>query len=264
MLNFFTNNSFFKLMHKQPRYSMSWFKLAFLFKRNWLNNNEKGESRIPKKIHLVWLGSETPAEAIELLERWKEIHPDWVIKIWTDKDAEEFKMRNYTVFKNLKNYGAKSDIFRYEILYREGGLYIDTDFECVKSMNDFLHLNLFCGTGWVKKVEVINAIFGCEPKHPFLGQLIENIAKSNIDESSFDKILDSTGPRFFTKNLLDYTKKNKHEKIVIFPTEFFYAFPPKLRHEIRNYDIDARKKVLSFVKENTYCMHLWRTSWQKK
>ena len=33
--------------------------------------------------------------------------------------------------------GEKSDIFRYEILYRFGGVYVDTDFECIKPFECF-------------------------------------------------------------------------------------------------------------------------------
>ena len=36
------------------------------------------------------------------------------------------------MYYSEKNIGARADILRMEILYREGGLYIDTDFECLQ------------------------------------------------------------------------------------------------------------------------------------
>src|SRR3990172_949884 len=39
--------------------------------------------KIPKIIHLVWLGSaEFPKKSRENLKKWRELHPDWAIKFW--------------------------------------------------------------------------------------------------------------------------------------------------------------------------------------
>ena len=43
-------------------------------------------------------------------------------------------MRNKLAFSLAKNLGMKSDILRYEILMKYGGIYVDTDYECLKNI----------------------------------------------------------------------------------------------------------------------------------
>ena len=59
-------------------------------------------------------------------ETWMQNHPGWEFRLWTDADIEAFGLTNKRLYDETPNYGAKSDIARYEILYRIGGLYVDT------------------------------------------------------------------------------------------------------------------------------------------
>jgi mannosyltransferase OCH1-like enzyme len=43
-------------------------------------------------------------------------------------------------FDRASNFGEKSDIWRYEILFRLGGVYVDTDFECVRPFDSLLEV----------------------------------------------------------------------------------------------------------------------------
>ena len=61
---------------------------------------------------------------------------DFTVEIWTDEDAENFPMKNRDIFEKATNLGMKSDIFRYEILYQQGGVYLDTDFFCLQPLDD--------------------------------------------------------------------------------------------------------------------------------
>ena len=45
-------------------------------------------------------------------------------------------MKNKKAFLSAHNYGMKSDILRYEILHTYGGVYIDTDYECVRNIGE--------------------------------------------------------------------------------------------------------------------------------
>jgi mannosyltransferase OCH1-like enzyme len=47
---------------------------------------------------------------------------------------------------NASNLGLKSDLVRYEVLYLFGGIYIDIDYECIKSLETLdLNCNFFAG-----------------------------------------------------------------------------------------------------------------------
>jgi mannosyltransferase OCH1-like enzyme len=221
----------------------------------------KAEIYIPKKIHQVWLGGNFPDKYKRIRDSWMSKNPDWKYKLWTDGDIDSFGLENIESFNKINNLGSKSDIFRYEILYRYGGLYIDTDFECLKSFNDFTYLNLFSGTGHVNEPEVFNGLIACKPKHQLIRKLIDDI--SVISTNNFDQILALTGPQYFSKKLFEYIKENPEEPIVVFPTTFFYPFPAVHRHLVREDNQQSHDLVSRFYTNNSYCVHLWYTSWQK-
>lgn len=232
-----------------------WEKIIFNYNKHWINR--EGEQKIPKKIHQIWFGSELPDRYKKLSESFIKKNPEWEYKLWTDKDVNGFGMKNYNIFKKLNNLGSKSDIFRYEVLDRFGGVYFDTDFICVKPLDDFLHLDFFSATGHVDMPEVFNGMIGSKPNHPMLKELIEGLANINIDYVDYETIMNITGPKFFSKIFFNYLEKS-NEKIIMFPTKFFYSFPAVNRF---NYDMNF---VKSFLVDESYCVHLWDTSWQKK
>jgi mannosyltransferase OCH1-like enzyme len=217
---------------------------------------------IPKLIHQVWLGGSLPEKYLNLVHSWQELHPDWTYKLWTDDDINSFELFNRKLFDAMDNLGAKSDIFRYEIIYRYGGLYVDTDFQCVRSFNDFLHLNFFSGGGPAKVPHTFNGLFGAKPYHPILKTIIDVLSKTKLaKEDDFTQIMKLTGPDFFSKVVLDHI--SKYEKIVVFPENFFYPFPMELRFDKAVRDVTDLSVSLSYVKENTYAVHLWHTAWQE-
>ena len=150
-------------------------------------SNRPNTTSIPKIIHQIWLGSPKPStsEYMSWFQSWIALHPDWEIKWWHDKDVEEMIQQNEFInveaYKAAQNYGEKSDILRYELLYKYGGLYVDTDMECVASF-DTLHLNDICSfyAGWSNTgtIELNNGIFGAAPNHLILKSMIDAIRNS--------------------------------------------------------------------------------------
>lgn len=210
---------------------------------------------IPPLIHMVWLGSPLPERCKEMLESWKKFHPTWMVKLWTDADVEAFKLENLRAFKAAKNYGEKSDIWRYEILYRFGGLYVDTDFECLRPF-DQIHKSceLFAGIAYTTNPLLYNGMIGVVPRHPIIRMCIDTIKRGPGDQNN-DKIMQRTGPDHFTRcfNALAHAYIGK---IVPFPPTFFYSFPNNQRWEKNHKKI---KKL--WVKPESMALHYWATSW---
>lgn len=236
-----------------------WLLLDNNFQKYYIEQKGDKINKIPKKIHQIWLGGELPAKYSRITKTWQEKNPDWEYKLWTDKDVEDFKLLNKTQFDSTTNFGSKADILRYEILYREGGIYIDTDFECLKSFDDLLYLEFFTGTGHIFEPEVFNGLIACAPGHPIIEILMNNIS---TNDNSYENIIQATGPKYFSKIFFNYILSNP-ENIVVFPTNYFYPFPAIHRHMVRNDNDTSRKFVYSFNKNCSYCTHLWYTSWQK-
>jgi hypothetical protein len=215
---------------------------------------------IPRKLHMIWLGGKIPFKYIRLIAQWKKYHPDWDFKLWGDDDIGEFGMINKVAFDAVENLGAKSDIFRYEILYRHGGLYVDTDFECLKPFDDLLYLDFFAG-GRSSIPCVANGLMGCKPNNMFM-ELIINAIHNRIFSVKVNiiDVLRTTGAYFITDIYLDYIRKT-NDKTVLFPDSFFYPMPNSFRYEIRNNTIEDGVRIKSYIKPNSYCVHLWYTSW---
>ena len=86
---------------------------------------------IPKKIHQVWLGDkEIPEQFLKWSKEWKEKNPDFEYKLWTSNDFGENKFVKEAL--KLNDYRFVSDWVRSNILYNEGGVYIDVDIKPYK------------------------------------------------------------------------------------------------------------------------------------
>jgi mannosyltransferase OCH1-like enzyme len=239
-----------------------------LYNKNYLQfivQGPRGNSspKIPKRIHQIWLGSKFPKSYRCFVDEWIRYHPKWEFYLWTEKEARQLSMANRKLFESSKNLGTKADILRYEILYKYGGLYVDTDFLCIKPFDDLLSLDFFCGNGHLEKALMFNGLIACREKHPIIKRAIDSLAVLDIDskENCYDSILDATGPDFLSRMFFSEEDRGRS---VVFPTTFFYPFPATLRFQIRGkFTNKIRENVVRYAQTETYCIHLWYTSWQR-
>lgn len=125
---------------------------CYLFPMMCISNFKKPQ--IPKVIHYMWLGGkEIPDSLKKCIESWQKFCPDYKIKKWDE--------RNYNIEKNIYmknayetgNYGFVPDYARLDILHEQGGIYMDTDIELIKPLDDLLCQDSFCG---VEKWQTLN------------------------------------------------------------------------------------------------------------
>lgn len=104
------------------------------------------KNMIPKVIHYCWFGRNTlPQYAKNCIESWKRYCPDYEIKEWNESN---FPMDCCTYVQEAykaKKWAFVSDYARFWILYREGGVYFDTDVELMKSIDDLIVKGPFMG-----------------------------------------------------------------------------------------------------------------------
>ena len=215
------------------------------------------EYLIPKIIHFVWLGSPLPSGSQKLVDTWKQFHPEWIVKVWNDEDVKSFNLENQQAYDAAKNYGEKSDIFRYEMLYRHGGVYVDTDFECLKPFDE-LHRSCGFYTG-IQACNscVLNGMIGSRPGHPILKACIDNISPGPGDQD-YERIMTYTGPYHFTKMILSYLESENPEKIVCLPPSMLYPFPGAERFKMTDQEKIKRK----YVRKESLAIHYWWSSWK--
>lgn len=101
---------------------------------------------IPKIIHYCWFGrGQMPELARKCIESWKKYLPEYEIKEWNE-DNFDLDMYPYTreAYDNRK-FAFVTDVVRLYALYNEGGIYMDTDVEVLKPLDEFLHHHAFSG-----------------------------------------------------------------------------------------------------------------------
>ncbi len=211
---------------------------------------------IPKIIHQIWIGGPVPDRFVKLMETWKELHPSWEYKLWTDADLQDFPFLDRRAFDRAINIGAKADILRYDILFHFGGVYVDCDFECVKPLDPFIYAHEFF-VGIAGFDYVGNAIIGASK-----GLLIFKKLATLINSWDDNQLKDPwvhTGPLTFTRQVYSYIKE-RPSKRAVYPTKFFHPFPNIYRHHYWSGHVE-RSFIESFFIPETFAVHHWAESW---
>jgi mannosyltransferase OCH1-like enzyme len=236
-----------------------WQLLAELYDKNYqpsITSNLDDYTythKIPKRIHQIWLGSEFPEGYKEWADSWKQLNPDYEYRLWTDADVDELKLPNLKAYKTITNPGPRSDILRYHILNKYGGIYIDTDFECLKSFDDLSYLEFYTSVGYPSSIEVYPGLMACTPGHPIIKKLVSEIDKVNRQTIVNKGILNTTSSYLFTRIFFEMVKEYQ-KGIVAFPPDYFYPYPNNFKG-FR--EINGR----SFIKDCSYAIHYWEQSW---
>lgn len=109
---------------------------------------------IPKIIHYMWLGKkQIPSNLQKCIDSWKKYCPDYEIIRWDENNYDVEKHAYMKAAYEKGAYGFVPDYARLDILYRHGGIYMDTDVEVIKNLDLLLYQEAFCG---VEKWQVLN------------------------------------------------------------------------------------------------------------
>ncbi len=101
---------------------------------------------IPKVIHYCWFGNGViPDLHKKYIEGWHEKCPDYEIKLWNEKNYDVNKNQYMKEAYNSKCWGFVPDYARLDIIYQYGGIYLDTDVELLRNMDDMLYQSGFAG-----------------------------------------------------------------------------------------------------------------------
>jgi hypothetical protein len=155
------------------------------------------EAKIPHVVHFIWLGPKSfPAESVENVRTWIAKNPGWKVKFWTDRDrpipcagVEKIVFQDYPFpylkkyYEETENWGEKSDLLRFEILFQEGGAYADHDANCLIPFAG-LHgaYDFYCAleaphppfAGRALTVGI--GVLGSRPGHPIVKRWIDHVA----------------------------------------------------------------------------------------
>lgn len=197
---------------------------------------------LPRTFHRIWLGTQPmPIEFLQFGESWLCHHPGWTLHTWTDAHVD--RLINTEAFRRSAARSGKANVLRYEILLHHGGIYIDTDFECLRNLEPLLQ-GVACFVAEQSPGFANNAIMGAVPGHPFVRDLVRNLSGRVAGFAGLPSIKQS-GPYYMNEVL------RGRRDVTIFPSELFY---PYAWHE-------RWRRHERF--ERAYAVHHWSLSWRK-
>lgn len=239
---------------------------------------------IPKIIHQIWFQGEDfiPKHLVTYQNSWKEKNQDYQYMFW-DRNSINDLIQEINVNWITETYNdfplmiQKIDFAKYIILYYIGGIYIDMDMKCLKSLNNILELSniktkkivvsnltfdfiqrmifLLSGNFNIKNI-VNNGVIMCEPKHEIILNTIkygyQNKDNFFKNKSNFLYIFYSTGPLALSNSLIDYTNKKDYNssEIEILDQSYFEGC-----------DLGEIKNDKCKIPENAIGIHYYEASW---
>jgi mannosyltransferase OCH1-like enzyme len=155
---------------------------------------------IPRLFHQIWLGREPfPAEFARRQATWLAHHPGWDLRFWTEENlpASE-ELRRIEALERLRTPLERTDVLRLEVLWRFGGLYVDVDLECLRSIERLIADATFVAAR-ARRGRLDTAMLGAVAAHPILSRALDEIQPREFP--GYDK--SATGSRFLDRLLAD-------------------------------------------------------------
>jgi hypothetical protein len=172
---------------------------------------------IPRIFHHIWLGpNPLPDDHRPWIETWKRHHPDWEFVLWTEENLPEDPIRP-EVAELLRAPVERADILRLEVLYRHGGVYLDTDLECMRPLDPELDGEEFVGVCH-KPGRITNTAIAAAPEHPLLGRALEEVRPMEMYwTNASERLKEVAGPLLLERIVGDYPEVKLLEPPVFFP-----------------------------------------------
>ncbi|MBP3802729.1 MAG: hypothetical protein J6I76_02350 [Oribacterium sp.] len=160
--------------------NMDCYVMPMMLIHNFCLDKSKGnpvltkDALIPKKLHYMWLGRNSIPENLQkCINSWKKYCPDYEIIEWNEDNYDITKHSYMKDAYDIGAYGFVPDYARIDILYNEGGFYLDTDVEIKRNIDDLRYQQAFCG---VEKWQIINfgGLSGAVKEHPMLKEFLDS------------------------------------------------------------------------------------------
>jgi mannosyltransferase OCH1-like enzyme len=233
-----------------------WQRFAENFAR-WRRLDLPPRAGVPKILHQIWISGQMPRRNRLICSSWRRLNPDFEYRLWDD--AAILGLANFEArgaYERARSMGVKSDIARYEILRQLGGLYVDTDFECLKPIAELTEAcELIVGNLYNEKPELTNSLLGARPGHSLMNLLCARTADAK-DVIEPMAVLDATGPYLLTRALID-SFPSLGDYDVVFPSDYFYPL-----HNYQRLMAPSEAKA-KYVTDHTYAIHYWDISWSR-
>lgn len=207
---------------------------------------------IPKVIHYCWFGGKSlPEKNRSYVEHWKQLCPDYKIIEWNESNYDISKCLYMEQAWKNKYWSFVSDYARLDIIYEHGGIYMDTDVEMLKNLNNLLYQEAYMG--FEQNLYVNTGLgFGAREKHPMIKEMRDEYnERFFLDEDGMFNL--TACPHYQTNYLKRHglVTNGQHQQIggmTIYPASVLCSFCYQSKREVRT--------------PYSYTIHHYDASWQ--
>lgn len=218
--------------------------------------NQIKSNKIPKIIHSVWIGDGKKSDVVKKCEEsWKTYANDYKIIEWNEKNFDLNNIPSYVKEAyQEKKWAFVSDYIRLKVLYEFGGIYLDTDMELLKKIDDLLVYDGFLCIE--SKYTISTAIIAAKPHAKWIKDLLleYDSLKFINNDGTYNSLPNTKRVYKYLVNNLSYKYSDKIETydngLIIFPSEYFSPLNC----------FDGRKKIT----KNTFGIHHYDNTWKSK
>jgi|ADGO01.1.fsa_nt_gi Mannosyltransferase OCH1 and related enzymes len=186
---------------------------------------------VPRVIHWWWDGPELPEAYARFRDRWAELHPGWSLVVWDEaRFLAEFGPDHPVVqlYRNrarwsphAHEWGWKTNIARYLILQRDGGLWVDADLEPLKAVDPLIERleaseNHNALAAYEDRTHVNNAFLASTPGGSFITAVVDGLGR-RIKAKRGKPSNVVTGPHYLTELAATYPELLVLDRALVYP-----------------------------------------------
>ena len=209
---------------------------------------------IPRIIHYCWFGrGEYPETIQKCIDSWKQMDDTYEFMLWNE---DSYDISRYSFIREAyeaKQYAFVSDMVRFDVLMRYGGVYLDTDIEIVRSFDDVLEKGVVLSGDESGNLD--GSFIAGEKGHPFFAEMLSIYESMHFkkENGEWNKTVVNVWMQELLKKsgFVDAKKQTVlNGDIFIFPLEYFCAMN------------QFTGKICAT--STTYCIHHHTYSWTSK
>lgn len=142
-----------------------------------------------------------------------KLNPSYTHRLYLDQDMEDFIQSNFDdiiiqCYKKLNTMVVKADFWRYLILYKNGGVYLDMDSTIIKPLDDLISANDEAIISFQSKEHFIQWTLIFRKEHPILKRTIEFVVNNILNDRYSHSVISLTGPDVFSRAIREIYFEN--------------------------------------------------------
>lgn len=215
---------------------------------------------IPKVINYCWFGnSPKPAIVNECILSWKKYCPSWEIKEWNENNFDIMSIPYMREAYENKKYAFVSDMARLLIIYKNGGVYLDTDVELFSSLDEVVNVGAFYVFESIRNIGS-GLGFGAEKEHSSVKAMLHYYEGRHFLENGKMNLVPcpAVNTEAFKRQYPEFSRNGKGQKVedvLIFSSDEYNTFA---KHHGTASWVDGELRTGKSAYRDTWLKHFLR------